>query len=240
MEEIDFWNKVFSYLFYISAILLSVVSIIFSNAVIFLLSVISIIFAAVYFRSGHILNNFLIKHSRVIEIKNGYFIGSNQISAIRRQNVGYLSVSIALLRIEKTYQDRNSLVFNAIENAHEAFDFTVSVREMNRRKILEMLETKLKIKEIYLKKINPGKYDKINSVKREIEIIRNEISNFKKSESSFDIAIKISSFAESTDSFEASSESGKKIEKIAAIFSSALNADYDILSGEALLNAIGC
>ncbi len=239
MEEIDFWNKVFSYLFYISAILLSVVSIIFSNAVIFLLSVISIIFAAVYFRSGHILNNFLIKHSRIIEIKNGYFIGSNQISAIRRQDVGYLSVSIALLRIEKTYPDR-TLVFNAIENAHEAFDFTVSVREMNRRKILEMLETKLKIKEIYLKKINPGKYDKINSVKREIEIIRNEISNFKKSESSFDIAIKISSFAESTDSFEASSESGKKIEKIAAVFSSALNADYDILSGEALLNAIGC
>ena len=70
MEEINRLNKLYSYAFYSLALLVLIASAI-ANSGYALISAILLLLSAIYLNSGHMINNMLIKRSKVIMIKNG-------------------------------------------------------------------------------------------------------------------------------------------------------------------------
>ena len=75
-------------------------SFIFSNGYVAAVSAFLVLLSAVYFNSGHIVNNFLIKRSAIIEICGGFKVSRNLDSLVKKTNEGYAAMATALIRID--------------------------------------------------------------------------------------------------------------------------------------------
>ena len=142
MLENELMNKVYSYFFYATCVLLLIASVFFFNLIIFLISLICMLLAGVFFSSGHIINNFLLKRSKIIEIYNNYTLNSDLLSASKRAGNGYQAVSIAILKLNKSMQNRTDSVKKILENITEPFEFSIDASEVDKKAVVELLETK--------------------------------------------------------------------------------------------------
>jgi hypothetical protein len=235
MEEINKLNALYSYAFYAAAVAVLLVSAIAGSAYA-AFSAILLLLAAVYLNSGHMLNNLLIKRSKFIMIKNGYRLGRNLSSAVKKEGEAYTGVSIAELMVGKAVD--NGMFGNIIDNIKDPFEFSVSIRETEKRRLVESLETKKRVKEIALSRIDPKMYNKINQVKKEIEIIEKEMANILGGSKSLEVSIRLKAIKSSSDRVEAELEPTKSIIRIANAFCTNLGLEYRILSGEELLASL--
>ena len=90
------------------------------------------------------------------------------------------------------------------------------------------------MKEIALTRSDQKSYDKLNAIKRQINLINGEIENLS-SGKSFQFEMKIKSICTADNQSEAEFSSSKGIEALANKFSAALGVDFQILNGERLL-----
>ena len=109
------------------------------------------------------------------------------------------------------------------------------MREVDRTRLIESLETKKRVKEISLSRIEPKMYNKINQVKKEIEVIEKEMANITGGGRSLEVSIKVKAIKNSTERIEAEGEPPRSIIRIANAFCTNLGLDYRILTGEELL-----
>ena len=167
MEETNRLNRLYSYAFYSLALLVLIASGI-ANSGYALISAILLLLSAVYLNSGHIINNMLVKRSRVIIIRNGYKLGRNLSSAVIHNGDSYTGISIAEFIVNKPV-DKSSFE-PIINNIKDPFEFSISMREVDRIRLIESLETKKRVKEISLSRIEPKMYNKINQVKKELRL----------------------------------------------------------------------
>ncbi len=232
MEEINRLNKLYSYAFYAAGLAVLIVSAS-AGSEYAIISAVLVLISAVYFNSGHMVNNLLIKRSKVIMIENGYRLGRNLLSAVRKDGDAYVGVSIAEFTISKAVD--NGMFEPIIDNIKDPFEFSVSVKEVDRHRLIESLETKKRVKEISLSRINPKMYNKINQAKKEIEIIEKEIKNIIGGSKSLEVSVKLRAVKRSAERLEAESEPAKSIVRIANAFCTNLGLEYRILSGEELL-----
>ena len=235
MEEINRLNKLYSYAFYALALLVLIASAIANSSYVFI-SAILLLLSAIYLNSGHMINNMLIKRSKVIIIKNGYKLGRNFSSAVIRNGDSYIGISIAEFIVNKPV-DKSSFE-PIINNIKDPFEFSISLREVDRTRLIESLETKKRVKEISLSRIEPKMYNKINQVKKEIEVIEKEMANITSGGRSLEVSIKVKAIKNSTERMEAESEPPRSIIRIANAFCTNLGLDYRILAGEELLASI--
>ncbi len=228
-------NRLYSYLFYAVGVLCLVCAAFFSNLYLIALTSVLLLFSALYMNSGHIINNILIRRSNIIEIYNGYKLSNGLDSAVKKIGNEYFAVSVALLMIEKANGASHETIRSLVESIHEPFEFGILLKEADRKRLLEGIEVKRRMKEISLSRIDPKQQDKINALRREIDILGVEIENITKSGKALDVIVKLSSFAKSEVEAEASRESAASIRHIADAFSASLGMDYEILRGEELL-----
>ena len=78
-------------------------------------------------------------------------------------------------------------------------------------------------------------YNKINQVKKEIEVIEKEMANITGGGRSLEVSIKVKAIKNSTERIEAEGEPPRSIIRIANAFCTNLGLDYRILTGEELL-----
>ncbi|MCL4364786.1 MAG: hypothetical protein M1569_04015 [Candidatus Marsarchaeota archaeon] len=202
-----------------------------------ILSAVVLLLAVIMLHSGHIINNLLIKRSHIIEISGNYRLGRNINSISRRYGNSYRSISMALLKPRAT--QANPAVFKELlEGLNEHFEFSIELEEIDKGKIIEGLRTKLRMKEIALTRSDQKSYDKLNAIKRQIDLINGEMANLAFGKS-FQFDIKIKSICIADDQSEAEFCSSKDIEALANKFSAALGTDFQILSGEKLLTYSG-
>ena len=148
-----------------------------------------------------------------------------------------MSISAAILTPNNisniTPEDYESI----IESVHEPFELSISITEEGKNRILEDLNTKRKIKEIELAKADPGKYDKINSIKRDITVIEGDIEDISSGGKALSIYIILKTRATSANEIDAIVESAKNIGRLAESFAASCRLEYNILSGEHLIRA---
>lgn len=236
MEETSLNNTIHYYLFYLLSLSIIIISVISYNLYLIILSSILLITAAIFFHSGHILNNFLVKKSKIIEIRNDYKLSSSLISVSKRTGKSYKSVAIAMLIPRTGFNYKSEAMRELLESIKEPFELSISLREIDKKRLIDSLDTKRRTKEISLSRLKPNSYDKINNLKRQIELIDNEISNIGNGGKSFDVSILLKAISASDSAYESELNVGKNIETIANKFAASMGVDYEIVKGEELLN----
>ena len=238
MEDKNRLNRIYSYIFYATGLMLIIVSAVLSGGIILIISAVLMLIASIYLNSGHIVNNLLIKRSKVIIIQNGFELGRKLSSVVRKAGDSYIGMSVATFTINKTIQDTNGIFESIINNIKEPFEFSISMKEVDRQRLIESLETKKRMKEIQLSRTNPKMYNKINQIRKELEVIGKEISNITKGDKSLEVIVKLKAIKASGDRMEAELEPPKIIVRIANTFATSLGLEYKVLSGEELLENI--
>ena len=228
-------NKNSFYFVYAMSIAIFIGSLISANATILIISSVTLFFSVILLHSGHIINNMLIKKSKIIEISGNYKLSPNLNSLSRNENGTFKSISIALIKPRQNSSIKSDSVKDLLDSLTEQFEFSIELLEVDKTKILENLKTKLRMKEISLSRVDGSAYDKTSALKRQIDLINGDISNLVSIGKSFQFAIKLMSICFSESQSEAESLSSKNIEIIANKFSAALGIDHEILSGESLL-----
>jgi hypothetical protein len=235
MKEAELFNKLLFYIIYITSVIFLLITFISGSFYLIIISSGLLLLSLIYLHSGHIVNNYLIKKSKIIEISNNYTLSSSLNSVFKRKGTQYVGISMAEIKQYGQSNISSESMKSLIEAIHEPFEFSIYFYELDKEKLLEPLETKKKMKEISLTKINENKQDKINLIKREIEILNSEIENIRSSPKSFDVSILIKSFSISNSEGEAVTQSFKTIQRIADTFSASLKLEYEIIRGEKLL-----
>ncbi len=235
MEELEAMNRVYSYLFYAAGVLCLIVGAFFSNVYLILFTSLLLLLSAVYLNSGHILNNLFIRRSGIIEVYNGYRLNENLESAVKKLGERYVSRSVSLLRPGKDTAAGPDTIGRLIESIHEPFEYSILLEEADRKRILEGLETKRRMKEIALSRLDQKKQDSVNAVRREIDIVSTELENIRKGGKALEVVMKLCASAESENEAQAARESSSGIRHVSDAFSASLGLDYRILRGEELL-----
>ncbi len=239
MEETELVQKLYSCAFYAAALAVAVLSMLSGAYFILIVSAFLLLLSAVYLRSGHIVNNLLIKRSRIIEIYNGYKLNSNLSSLTKRSGAYYAGVSMALLKFEGPVEASNDSVRSMLESIQERFEFSFSAIQVDKKKLLDALETRRRMKEIGLAKLDAQKYDRSNQIKREIMVIESEMESIRRSGKAFDAVVQLKALSMAESEASAAAQSLRSMERICDAFLTATKLSYEIIKGEELLLLAG-
>lgn len=234
MEGLDEINRVYSYLFYASGAIVAALSVLLLNGYVSVVALLMFIFSAAEFRSGHIINNLLIRQSLVVEVCNGYKISGPFEAGVRKIGKVYKARAVATLNIGKDAAQGTDFLKNFISNYHEPFGLSIELKEIDKNRILEGLETRRRMKEIELDRMTPANRNKAGVLRRELEVIGSEIESLKASEKSLEVLMSVTSIALSESEYQALLEASAGIRRVADAFSSASGTNYEILKGERL------
>ncbi len=229
-------NRIYSYAFYVMATATFLLGLVSGGYYLAALSAALLLVAAVYFRSGHILNNLLLKKGRVIEVYNGYTLSDDLAAAVKRASNGYVAVSCVLL--SGGAAERNGEHIEAMVTKTDfPFEFSLGLRSVDHGRVLDGLEERRRLKEIEIARSDPKNYDKVNGLRRELSVIDNEIRSVR-GEKLLAMKMRLRTFAKSWSATEAAREAVRNAGFISGSFSSTLGLEHEILMGERLLNEL--
>ena len=231
-------KKMYAYMFYGLGAFTILCSVFFSNMYLVIFTVAMIFSSVVYFNSGHIINNLILKRSAIIEMCNGFWLSHTLNSMIKKTDEGYIAVATAVIIPEDKKRIDHDRVKEVIESIRLPFEFRITLREVDTKRLYDTIDTKRRMKEILLSRTDPGKHDKVNSLKREIDILESEINSIRSGGRALDMFIRVFAFVNSGSEIEASREAYSNIMQIGDSFSAALGVKYEIASGEKLVNLI--
>ncbi len=238
MEEHEIADRLFAYAFYALAVLAFLGAVFSLNADIVVVACVLLLLSGIFLNSGHIINNFLLRRGSVVEVYNGYRLSGDLGAAVKRLGNGYRAVSMAVLDIYRGAAVPNGGLDGVLESITQPFEFSVAMREMDKKALLDNLQTKRRMKEIAVSKLGAKSYDAANELNREIQVIESDINTIKSGGKPMELAIRIKAYADSIDDAEAARWSSRNLAQIANSFSTALSLDYETLKGEELLSAI--
>jgi hypothetical protein len=239
MADEQFGRKIYSYVFYVFAIIIFFTCLLLNHTWLVLISSVLLLLAALYFNSGHIINNILIRKSKIIEVAGAFKLSTETKSVFRKLGSKYASYSVAILSYDRGYNFSQEAFASFIMSIDEPFEFSIALEQLDTRKLMENIETKIRMKELSLKKIGPAKYDQISRIKRDIEILNNELGRLRDNNKNFNLIMRLKSYAESYSGLEAARASIRNLEKLCVSFSSSLGVGYRIVEGEELLGIVG-
>lgn len=230
-------NRMYAYALYAAALLTLIFNLMLHSAPVAAFTAVLLAASVLYFNSGHIINNLLIKHSWVIEESSGYRLNPNLYSAVKSIGNVYKSVSAAQI-VPENATIANANLGSLLEKIEIPFEFSVESRNVDPRTFMEALETKRRMKEIAIAKADPKQYDKINGLKRQLDVLKEEIRSISNSKPR-EIRVIVKAYAEESEENAAAKQSWNSIEQLAGMFSGAIGSEYDILKGEELTEVCG-
>ena len=232
-------NKHQFYFVYALAAGTLIASMVSSNAIVIALSSVLLLAAAVLLNSGHIVNDFLIKRLGVVVVSGKYSLGHDLHTLCKKEGSVYKAISVAILTPRNNAIINHSALKDLIDSIHDPFEFSIELSEVDKTRMVESLRTRLRMKEIMLSRTSSSSYDKVNGLKRQIDIINGDITNLSSSAQSFEFIIRIKSICTSTDEYDARSISARNMESLANKFSAVIAVDYELLTGEKLVAYAG-
>jgi hypothetical protein len=236
MLELRMKNRLYSYAFYALAAALFALALATQSGFATAVSVILLSLSALYFSSGHIVNNLLLKRGTVIEVSDGFRLNEELSAAVKRIGNEYLAVSCVLLRGAAGERD-GAQIETIVSNTDFPFEFSLGLESLNHDRMLDALEEKRRLKEIEIARSDPKKYDRMNELRRELAVIESEIRSVR-GEKLLALKMRLKTFAKSTGEFKASREASRNAEQLAKAFSAMLGLEHEMLSGERLLEEL--
>ncbi len=239
MEKEILENRIYSYAFYVLSFVVVVVGVFFRNVVVFAFSVVFVVLSSVYYNSGHIVNNLLLRGSRIVEMYNGYVLSPDLLSVSKFSGGEYSSVSIArLTRVGDSRGIDGNAIENAVKGANAQFEFSIRVKEVDKTRLVRDLETLRSINEIKMERVAIDKVGKANEIRRRIAAIDGEINSVRDGDKAYETEIRLKTMSHSTDKAEAESMARSNMDRISGSLASAMGLGYEAIGGEALLQAI--
>lgn len=221
---------------FVFAILLSIA---FGNPALLALSVVLLLFAVIYSKSSHIVNPILARKFGITVVNQGYRLSENLKVAIKEMDSGYRALCIALLTPSSRITADGSKFEELLLKSRFPFEFSVYVKEINPKKILDSFETKRRIKEIELSRVHPSKTEESGRIRRELGMIEGEISEITKGSLPIGVGIKLRCSATGASESEAANGAITRIDQLCSLFGTTYNLGFRHLSGEELLGSIG-
>lgn len=231
-------EKIFAYMLYAAGVCAVILSAISSSPWLALLSAALLLASVVCFHSGHLINTILIRRSGVIIMSNGYRLSGTMHSLAKSERGRYKAVSVAVIRASSRVSDQGRLFAEIIEKYRLPFEFSIALTPVDRKKVVEDLQTRLQTKEILLSHTDSSDYAKANSIKREMELISNDLSAISGGNPPMEAVCRVRSFAFEDTEAEASRSSLRHLEQLCLMFSSHFGSSYTILSGEDLIGLL--
>lgn len=229
----------FSYAFYIAAAAMALASTTFRSLGGLVMSCALLLVSAVYFKSGHIVNNLLVRKSKIIEMGGGMKLNGNLASLTRRSGPAFESISMALLRFDGAVDSSADTMRSLLESIREPFEFSFSAVQVDKARLLDALDARRRMREISLSRVSPQKYARANQLKREIQLIESEMNAIRASGKAFDTRIRLKAMATAESEPEAARRSLRSLERICDAFIAATRLNYEIIKGEDLLRLAG-
>ncbi len=236
MTKLEVRNAFYSYAFYSLAGVIFVSALLMQSGALVLLSVVLLLASALYFRSGHVINNLLLRRGSVIEISDGYTLSEDLSAAVKKIGNEYHAVSCVLLSGDPGERNGEHLE-TLVAKADFPFEFGLGVRSVEHVRILDALEEKRRLKEIELARTDPKKQDRINGLRRELSTIESEIRSVR-GEKLLSLSMCLKTFARSQSGIDAAREASRNAGIMADSFSSMLGFEHEVLKGEALLQEL--
>lgn len=237
MIEKELTNRLYPYAFYSLAAAMLVASVFSFNLYFLAFAIVLLLSAAVFFSSGHLVNDLVLKRMGFIGFYEGFRLSKKMYSVTRKSGNGYISLSAAILRKSGEEKEKLDLLESLVSNVNFPFEFCLGIRSVDKRKVLEGLETKRRMKEIEITRSEGGKYDKTNKLKRELSVIEGEIRSFRELRP-LAVEARVKTFWLGQNEMEAARESEKNIEQLSGMFSSMLGFECEMLKGEDLLEEV--
>ena len=232
-------NKTIFYLVYSASVGILAVAVLSSSPAIVAVSAVSMVIAVALLHYGHMLNGVILRKTGVVEVCGRYQLSQDMHAISRKEGEMFRSISVATLRLREGSAINTSSIKDLLDSISEQFEFSVELAEIDKERLIENLRTKLRLKEIALSRASSGPYDRANWLRRQIDVMRSDLSSLSNSGKSFEYVIRIKAICTLEDETEAKMYSARSIHALASKFSLALSADYEILHGEKLLECAG-
>ncbi len=235
MEEINLGNRVYAYAIYALSVVVFLLSLVSLNPYLLAFTTVVIFASVVYMHSASMINTILMKRFGLPYAHAGYSLSDDGRSVTKKDAGVYTATCAAMLNVKKNTDTRG--IGNVIGSIRVPFEFKVALEPVETKGIVEGLETRRRIKEIELSRLDSKDYTKANAIKRGIEAIEEELNAIKGGGKPIQMVITVKTSASSASLADAEIKAHEQIDSLASAFST-MNLAFEVLSGEKLLNAM--
>lgn len=235
------WENFLIYLF----LAISIISIIFSLILMNAYAVVAASFFSIVgiltFYFWPFIEAAIMKKTNFIQVLGDFELGSERKSALIKRNGTYYASAACML--EKLEDEVEKEKFeDIILHSDFPFKFSICVKNLNTKSILESIETKKYSKEIELSKLSSSSRNKdtLNSIRlrNSINALSEDIDSIKKGKKPVYLAYYLVAIGSSENKFFAEELAINRLKTIANEFSSAFKAKFNILEGDQLVELL--
>ncbi len=238
--EIDLGNLLI-YLFLAISIISIAFSVLLMNAYAVMASSFFSIAGITMFYFWPFIEAALIKKTNFIQVLGNFELSSGRKSAsIKRNGRYHASAACTLEKLEDEIE--RDKIEDIISHSDFPFKFSICVKNLNTKSILESIETKKYVKEIELSRLPStakGK-DSLRSIglRNSINALSEDIDNIKKGKKPVYLAYYLVAIGSSENKFFAEELAINRLKTIANEFSFAFKAKFNILEGNQLIELL--
>jgi hypothetical protein len=221
---------------------MAVASIMTLNLIVIIASLAVSMILIAFYKLHYIVEAVIFRRTNIIQIIENSEISGDRSTVIRRLGSSYCSTAAALLHSSSNEAIEKEKIENIISNSRCPFKFVMQVETININKLIDSLETKRNIREIELGRANnSGSKDnaaKINSLKRQIEQLDNEIEKISSGDTPLKVAQYIMTSAVSENKFNAQERAKSQLRELASQFGALLGTKSEMLDGNDLIQLL--
>ncbi len=211
------------------------------NMLLIAASIGTILVTALLYRLWYVIEAAIFKHTRLVELFNGYELSSAREAAVRKINGTFSATAAALLTTSAKQGMDLERLESIIQQTRAPFKFVLQVERLSAKKLLDAMQTKMSMKRLEISKLSTSSEKKntakIDALKRETAELEKEISALSAS-APMRLRQYIMTSALSENKFTASERALSQIKELSGRFGALLGAEPVPLSGNELTTVL--
>ncbi|MDE1825702.1 MAG: hypothetical protein KGH61_01415 [Candidatus Micrarchaeota archaeon] len=238
MDRFQLPGIYYNYLIYGIFAILVLLSILFASVASLISACAAFLVSIIYSKSANIINPMLSRKAKVCIVSGSYALSHNpRVAVLHSENI-YTCVGASLLKLNSQVTGASEKFNEIVAKCKYPFEFSVIVEEMSTKKVTEELETRRRIKEIELSRLDGTKIGHTNKLQRELEVINGEIAEISHGSKPVHVKIRIKCSASSYSESEAANTMLSRLDSVSNLFGATYNLSHRFLSGEELMKNI--
>jgi hypothetical protein len=205
-------------------------------------SLIFTVLLVAFYKLYYVIESMLFRHTNLIQVLDGHELSGDRATAIRKVAGKFSATAVALLESNPKLQISRENVENVIATSKCAFKFIMKVEHIDMNKLLDLLKTKRNMKEIELTKLKDAASKsnllKINTVKRQIDLLNNDIEKISTGSEPLKVSQYIITSAISENRFNAQELAKSQLRSLSSQFSAILGGKSETMVGDELISAL--
>jgi hypothetical protein len=221
--------------------IITVASIATLNTLLIAAGLITVLMIALLYRLWYVIEAVVFKHTRVVELFNGYELSGAREAATRKLNGAFSATAAALLTTSAKQGIELERLESIIQQTGAPFKFVLQVERLSAKKLLDAMQTKMSMKRLEISKLSTSSEKKniarLDALKRETAELEREIATVSAS-TPMRLRHYIMTSALSENRFTAEERAISQIRELSNRFGAFLGAEPTLLSGSELTTVL--